>query len=118
MRSPSPRILADTVDIYRLDPTRAGAYDADGGLVAANAYPATPDVSAVPCRVCLDYGQRVEDANGRVATGNGGLIIFGSDPGVSLNDKIVWGTTTLYVDGSTDMAGAGSAWGVPVQGRA
>jgi len=114
VRHPSARALPNKVDIYRFDKTRAGAFDADRTL--SDPYPATPDATGVRCRVSLEYGALMDDM-GRRSTSNNGLVVFGADHGLKLNDRIVWGNITLYVEGQTDMAGQGAAWGVPVSSR-
>lgn len=116
MRHPSPRALGDTVNVYRFNATRTGGLDVDRTLTTGGAYAATPDLTAIPCRVSLEYGSRVDDQE-RISTINNGLIVFGQDYGLKLNDKVDWNGTILFIEGSTDMAGAGMAWGVPVSGR-
>ncbi len=116
MRSPSPRVLNLTADVYRLDPTRAGAFDADGGLVAPDGYPSSPDAAGLACGWNPDYGARVDDMVSRVGQLQTGMLLFAANPGVSVKDKFVLSTgETYYVDASADMAGRGAAWGVLVR---
>jgi hypothetical protein len=108
-RSPSPRILTNTVDLYRY----TGAQDADGG-VAADPY-GTALASGVACSVQPDRPRRdLDPSTGRLAEKTPYRVYFATDHGLRAGDKIVWvdqtgKTRTLIVAGASDQAGKGGA---------
>jgi hypothetical protein len=113
--------LMNRVDVYVFDRT---ALDADGGIDRANAYADTPDYAALPATVQVESGDREESEQLRVTSVNTGSVMFAANVAYipAINDKIVWvdpeGTThNLFVGGSVDNAGRGSAVSVSVVER-
>src|SRR4051812_28349522 len=110
MRSPSARVLSNTVDLYRF----AGTQDADAG-VAADPYGAALATS-VPCSVQPgDPTRYVDEALGRIVEKTPYHVFFAADPALESDDKIVWvddaGTThNLFVSGTANEAGRGGAF--------
>jgi len=112
MRSPSPRVRINRVDIY---PGIKGQ-DADAGVKYT--YAETPAISQVSCSVqflgieeiILEWGQD------RVSQVNTFQLIFSSPQGLSPRDKIIWGDSsgnarTMFVTGDkSDEAGRGSTF--------
>lgn len=118
MRNPSTRVLNLTADLYRFDATRSGAVDADGGITDA-CFPSLPDVVAIPCAYSPDYRSRDELGQSRATETETGMVLFGADPGLKLNDKLVISSgEVVFTDGGgTNMADRGACWGVPVRDR-
>ena len=113
MRRPSVRILKNTVALYRYAPTQDGNGFAVGD---ASAY-STLIAASVPCSVQAGEAQVVYDVQQRPsAQVRDYLIVFASDPGLAVRDKIVWiddlGIShTIFASGpATCAAGRLAAW--------
>lgn len=110
MRSPSARCLINRVDLYRFTPVK----DAAGGITG-NPYP-TPFATSVPCSVQPAAPERIPDfSTGRVMQTNMCDVVFATNPGLGLDDKIVWVDTAsvphnFFVQGVSDQAGRGGAF--------
>ena len=126
MRSMSPRMTPNRVDVYAFIKT-AAAFDADAGVNGPAAYAGTPDFPAVPCRVNADYALVEELSQGRVTTVREYLLMFdyptlsGLGLAFGVRDKIVWtdgGGLTLFADGSIDAAGEHAVTEVRARERA
>lgn len=110
MRSPSSRVLADRVDIYRATATqdRAGRY--------VPSYPSVPTYSSIPCTA--QPGGYVEYTDqGVITTRKEWRFMFGETVAVRPRDKIVFTDTrgvshTVYAEASRDEAGRGMAMSV------
>ena len=117
MRSPSSRILTNTVDIYRYAPTQ----DADGGI-APSPYGAAA-ATAVACSVQPDDPMRLyDDKTGRIIEKTVYDVLFATDYSLKADDKLVWtddaGTTrTLFVMGTANQAGRGGCFSVSAEER-
>lgn len=117
MRSPSARVLANYVSLYRFTPP----VDADGAVQGDDAAYTTVIANAVKCSVQPQSPDRMTDQE-RMSAKSVWLIIFASDPGVRLNDRVTWvdtaGTTRkLIVTLARDLAGRGGAWEVRAEER-
>lgn len=116
-RSPSPRALSNTVDLYRF----LGVQDPDAG-VATNPY-GTTLATSVPSSVQPDDPIRyVDEPTGRIIEKTAYTVIFATDYALRADDKIVWvddaGTTrSLFVLGTANQAGKGATFAVHVEER-
>ena len=109
MRSPSARILINTVDIY----AATSAPDADGGPQWT--YPSVPTSAGVRCSVQYRGIALDSEDTKRLTQVAEYHIIFGSDPGLSPRDKVIQTdispTRTLFVEANPPSeAGRGAAW--------
>lgn len=111
MPGPSAAVLRNRVDLYRFTPVQ----DPDGG-VSANPYGTAFNLS-VPCSVQPGETLRyIDDQTGRIVQKQVYKVLFGTDPGLKLDDKIAWvdsaGVThSLFVLGSPiDNAGRAYMW--------
>jgi hypothetical protein len=118
MRSPSARVLQNTVTAYRY----LGGQTTDAGL-KSNSYGTTPIASGVACSVQPDDPERMYDDAGRIVREiRTYSIMFGSNPGLQANDKVTWTDTLgvshdLFVLGTADQAGRGAAFVVSCEER-
>ena len=112
MRSPSARVLINTVNIFVAPPGR----DNDGG--AQFPYPPTPTYANISCSVQpIDFDEIIDDQN-RLTQIYGYKIIFSADPpptGLTPRDLIVWVdslniTHNLFFAAQRDNAGRNSAY--------
>ena len=109
MRSPSPRVLINAVDIY---PAIIGQ-DAEGAPTYT--YAGAAARRDVPCSVqYLGTGEDVATF-GRVTVVNLYDVMFGADPGLAPRTRLIWRgegrARTLFVQASPPSeAGRGSAW--------
>lgn len=128
MRSPSSRILKDTIDIYYAGgvgfqnlANGPNQTTADGGYDPA--FASTPDISQFPCSV--QYAQESEgvmDELNRVTEIRRYAILCGQDPAVDARDMIVYvdnsgNSHMLFVEASNDQAGRGSCWRIQATER-
>lgn len=105
MRSPSARILFNTVDIY------AGVAGRGSDGEPTFTYP-TLTKSQMPCSVQFIGADEVIDDQQRLTVLNRYKIYFKVNPAISPRDMIVWvdradGTHTMFVEAVTDEAGRG-----------
>jgi hypothetical protein len=116
MRKPSARCLVNTVSLYRRSPTQ----DADAG--EASGFGAALATS-VPCSVQPADPERFLDGQtDRLIQKTVYDVIFTTDYSLKSGDKIVWVdgasvSRTLFVLGSADQAGRGSAFVVSAEER-
>lgn len=109
MRSPTARILINSVNVFKATMGR----DTDGGV--SYTYPTSPSLAGWKCSVQFGGVAEVVDDQNRVAQVNQYSIISASNPGVSPRDKLVWidnggVTRTLFAQATTDEAGRGAAF--------
>lgn len=109
MRSPSSRVLTNTVDIY----AGTSAQDADGGPQWT--YPAVPTLARVPCSVQAGAVEEITDEQQRVTSERQYKVMFGSATLVGPRDKLIYvdssGVThTLFARIERDEAGRGAAF--------
>ncbi len=108
MRSPSARVLINTVDIY----LNVAGPDNEGGPDFT--FPSTPNFSKVPCTV-QPTGTETVDSQNRLTQIDFYNVIFGFVPNLSARDLMIWVdalgiTHKLFVQNDTDMAGRGAAY--------
>ena len=109
MRSPSSRVLVNTIDIYVANPGR----DTDGGVQFP--FPSIPTYSSVPCTAQpQDFGEVIDD-QGRITQLVEWKIMLGTNIVVNPRDMLVFrdqadGMHTMYVEASRDEAGRGAAF--------
>jgi hypothetical protein len=121
MRSPSGRVLRDTIDIYYA--TGIGfaglgqaqnTISADGGY--SPVYPSTPSLPSLACSVQYKKtSESVLDELDRVTEIRTYSILCRQDPLVDPRDMIIYvdntgNSHTLFVEASQDEAGRGSCW--------
>lgn len=110
MPGPSASVLKNRVDLYRFTPVQ----DPDGG-VSADPY-GTAFQTSVACSVQPQRPLRyIDETTGRIVQKQPVNVLFGSNPTLKIDDKIVWvdpaGTThNLFVLGVNDNAGRGYMW--------
>lgn len=121
MRSPSGRVLRDTIDIYYAGGAKfAGLANApnlttqDGGY--SPGFNTTPNISGFPCSVQYrNQSEGTTEELNRVTEVREYSILCGSDPQVDPRDQILYvdnsgNPHTLYVEASNDQAGRGGCW--------
>lgn len=116
MRSPSPRVLINRCNIYRVT---GNGRDADGGVTFP--YPSTPTYPQEPCTI-QGRATEVLDEQRRITQLTVYQIIFGRSLNVGPRDMVIYSdasgvTRTLFVESIEDMAGRGAAWRVYAQER-
>lgn len=104
MRSPSSRCLNHTVTLT----VNTWGYDVDGGRTITS----TSTTTGVACSFSPGETDRVADEYGRVSEINPALFIFGTNPGLSVDDSITYGSDVYAVVGVQDNAGRAAAWSV------
>jgi len=128
MRSPSGRVLRDTINIYYAGGVGfAGLANAPNYTTADGGYSPTyspsPNVVNFPCSVQYrDQSEGVVDELNRVTEIRTYSILCGSDPQVDPRDMIVYvdnsgNPHTLFVEASNDQAGRGSCWRIKATER-
>lgn len=117
MRPPSGRILTNYVDLYHYTYPQ----DVDAAVVGDDsAYP-TAFATGVRCSVQPEPPSRMTDQE-RVSGFTVWNVIFRSNPGVGVNDRIVWVddagvTRKLVVTLARNYAGRSSAWAARCEER-
>lgn len=120
MRSPSARVLINSVDIY------VGTEGRDLNAGPKEIYPTSPTYAAVPCTVQVGAytEQTATDADGqdRITQLLEYRIMFGQNYGITARDKIIYvdsaGTShTLFAQAQRDEAGRGAAFTIRADER-
>ncbi|MDR3638796.1 MAG: hypothetical protein P4L84_33625 [Isosphaeraceae bacterium] len=110
-------ILVNSVALYRFTP----AQDADAGVVGDDsAYPVAFAIG-VRCSVQPERPERMTDQE-RISGSTVWNVVFRSNPGLSVNDRIVWVDDTgaarkLIVTLGRNLAGRSGAWEVRCEER-
>ena len=116
MRSPSSRVLANTVNIF----VGQNSVDTDGGPTWI--YPSAPTYANVPCSVqATDFDMVVDDQE-RVVQIYSYKVIFGARVSVTPRDQIIWVdklgfSHTLFFKAQRDNAGRGGAYTIRAEER-
>ena len=109
MRSPSSKILPNTVDIY----TNYSGTNSEGGIQFT--YQLTPNYPQVPCSIQFLGSEEVVDDQNRLTQLNTYRFIFGRPTSIFPRDQLNWidafrVTHIAYAEASTDEAYRGSTF--------
>ncbi len=110
MRSPSGRVLINSIDIY----VGVKGQDPDGGYKLT--YPSTPTYAAIPCTVQVgEYVEQFDVQQNRMTQSLTYRIMTGQPYAIKARDQIKWTDNagvvhTLMTEANRDEAGRGGAF--------